>query len=91
MSTAVIQHTVNEPTAAEVRQFIITGDFTQGPGIIVQVTLDLLNDDQTVNRTMNFVLDNASAGQKTHFVGDVDSAMSTIVAKVEEILGVTFA
>lgn len=89
MAQAVISKTVLEPTTAEITQFIMTGDFTQGSGITVQVTLNLLNDDQTINRIMNFEI-NASAGQKAHFASDVSSAMSTIISDVESILGVTF-
>jgi hypothetical protein len=89
MAQAVISKTVLEPTTAQIKRFIMTGDFTQGSGIEVHVSLDLLNDDLTVNRTMNFEL-NASAGQKDHFVSDVVSAMSTIISDVETILGVTF-
>jgi hypothetical protein len=77
MAQAVISKTVLEPTTAEITQFIMTGDFTQGSGINVEVTLNLLNDDLTVN-------------QKDHFAADVVSAMSTIIADVESILGVTF-
>jgi hypothetical protein len=91
MPTAVLSKTLREPTTAEIKQFIMTGDFTQGSGINVQVTLDILdNSDGSVERTMSFAL-NASEGQKNHFASDVASAMSTVIADVESTLGVTFA
>ena len=90
MPSAVISQTVREPTTAEIRQFVMTGDFTQGSGISVYITLDLLNDsDGSVNRQMNFEV-NASAGQKNHFASDVSGAMSTIISDIETLLGVTF-
>jgi hypothetical protein len=92
MATAVITQTVREPTVAEVTQFIFTGDFTSGAGIVVDVTLEILNDaDGSRNRKMSFTLDNLSAGQKDHFQGDVVAAMSNIISKIEDLLGVTFA
>ena len=91
MPTAVLSQTLREPTTAEVRQFIMTGDFTQGSGIKVQATIDVLNDgDGSVNRTMSFEF-NASAGQKDHFASDVAAAMNNLVSDIETILGVTFA
>ena len=91
MPSAIISHTVEQPTTAEIRQFVFNGDFTSGAGITVHVTLDLKNNDGSLNRTMIFILDNASAGQKNHFADDVAAAMNTINAKIEAILGVTFA
>ena len=90
MPTAVITQTVVEPTEADILGFTMKGDFTQGSGIEVVITLSLKNQDTTENRKMTFVL-NASAGQKDHFAADVTAAMSTIIADVESILGVTFA
>jgi hypothetical protein len=91
MATAVLSKTLREPTTAEITQFIMTGDFTQGSGINVQVSLNILDDsDGSVNRKMSFAL-NASTGQKNHFQTDVVAAMSTVIADVEAQLGVTFA
>ena len=90
MPSAVITQTVDEPLLADLKALVITGDFTSGAGINVQVQLSLKNTSDGENRLMTFVL-NASAGQKNSFQSDVDSAMSTVIADVEAILGVTFA
>lgn len=90
MPTAVISDTVREPTVAEVKQFIMTGDFTQGSGIDVQVTVSILDDATGEEHQRLSFEGNFSVGQKNHFQSDVAAAMSDIVADVETILGVTF-